>query len=63
MRQIIEGILLLFLCSLSILIVGVYVLLALMGKISASTTTIVCLTGFNLFTYIWYTEFYSKRKK
>jgi hypothetical protein len=56
------ALLVLFLCLVSISMVSAYIFLALLGKIKVSNTTMVCLTGFNLFTYIWYTEFYKKNE-
>lgn len=49
------------LCAASILAVGLYCALGIMGKIKVTNTAFFCLFAFNLFTYIWYSEFYKKR--
>jgi hypothetical protein len=55
------GQLITFLCVATMVLVGVYCLLGFMGKTVVSNTVLVSLVLFNLFTYIWYSEFYDKK--
>lgn len=57
------GVLITLITALSMLAVLAYVALGYFGKIKVTNTAFICLCGFNLFTYIWYAEFYSKNKK
>jgi hypothetical protein len=53
--------LMLLLVALSMSMVLVYTALYLSGKIPANNYLFVGLLMFNLFTYIWYSEFYNKK--
>jgi len=61
MRDKILGRLITFLCVATMLLVGIYSMLGLMCKIVVSDKVLVSLVLFNLFTYIWYSEFFKKR--